>query len=63
MNELGFAFLRRMTIDPSSPMANAPIIAQADHANATHKVVGTVSILNLLDPKHGATDSTLPRTA
>lgn len=57
MNELGFAFLRRLTIDPPAPMANSFQISK--HADVAREVDGTISTWNLLNPKHGRSDSML----
>ena len=63
MNELGFAFLRRMTIEPCIPLVNHPGMSQVDHAEVQREVAGTVCIWNLLDSQHGAADGMLPPTA
>ena len=63
MNELGFAFLQRMTINPLAPLANDPNISQVDHVNVMHEVDGAVIFWSLLNPQHGANDSTLLPTA
>ena len=60
MNELGFAFLGRMTIDPSSPLPNDPHVSRG--AGFMREVDGTASIWNLLNPEHGASDGMLPLT-